>query len=1213
MSAPSFSVGRKKPSPVAVGRPVPPPPSFDDSELRRRLRELEGRVIPQFDPSALQARLAELEGRQAPMFDPSDLQRQIRELGQRPGRDDFMSIERQLQDLRNRDVPQFDPSALQAQIGGLQRQLGNIPQFDDSALRDRLQALEGREIPQFDASGLQSQIGGLEDRLANLPQFDPTQLQQGIAGLEDRLANIPQFDPSQLQQQIQANRDLLGNIPQFDDTALKNRLQALEGREVPQFDDSALRDRLQALEGREIPQFDPTQLQQGIAGLEDRLANMPKFDPSDLQSQIGGLQDRLANLPQFDPSQLQAGIQGLSERISNLPQFDPSALQNRLAELEGRQAPTFNPEDFREQFLNIAREGIDIPQAPQIDREALIKDITGRIQVPKPPSIDRESIIRDIQDRIKLPTPGRPFDPSRLQERLANLESRETPRFDPTKLRERLAALENREPAPVAPAFDPSGLQARLQALESRKPVAPPPAFDPSRLQARLDALESREPVAAPSAFDPSSLQERLAALENRQPVAPPVFDTSSIDQRFEDIARQLAELQSAQAQPSTDPVVPPVQPLPVEPVAPPETPLPIQPPGDLDLGIKQDRPDPRDFAKPLPGGGTIYDELPLKRPLPGGDFQVISGGQRLLPSPFANSSPEEIARRKEQQSLSGQISSATKDFFAAFPDAPKAPQMMTADMQSYTDPITGEFTQGSGSMARYRSKLKAYLDANPAAQASYNENVLTPQKRLIDLRGGPKQGPVLTPIGIPTIKPGVGQPIVPGTSPFTPKGLTGEELLKLPDEELKKYIPTETLPTVGFQPPKFFTPTPEQFRKRLQDDIEFQAGLKPGDRGFGGRRYSLVDDKTRLLGPGVGMPTRPTPPISIGGPGGGKDDLVFPGGSPTFNERGETFVPPSVGGISTSEEDFSNLTDEDIRRRVQQMAYVGMGPEVERQKQRNIERMQQQRAQQRAQKGLPAYEDRMQDVVPTTNPVATPTGDPAAPPPAPTIPTPPGSVDPIIMGQTADEVVTDPLIRALYFGTPDQPGFFNQLQQVGANLLGAQAPGTEYDPSMTEKFFNPFEDQVVQQTVEDVLKAGEQRDIAQRAQDIGRGGLSAFGSRARLTADERQEALGRGLGKALAGIRQSGFSEAQRTGLSEFDRQYGRDISQLYRPLDILRGIGGLLPGYQAAGTNLRTTYGMPQDPSALGLGAALSAYSSFAPQTGAAYNAYANTAGQG
>jgi len=974
---------------------VPSAPVFDPTGLQARLAELEGRKAPVFDPSALEKQIAELQNREAPVFDPSELQKQISDLRQRPGRDDFMSIERQLQDLRNRDIPQFDPSALQDQIGGLQQQLGNIPQFDDSALRDRLQALEGREIPQFDASGLQSQIGGLEDRLANIPQFDPSQLKAGIAGLQDRLANIPQFDPSALQQQIEANRNLLGNLPQFDDSALRERLKSLEGREIPQ--------------------------------------------------------------------------------------FDPSALQNRLAQLEGRQAPTFNPEDFRDQFLSIAREGIEIPKAPTIDREELVRDITGRIKQPRP--------------------------------------------FDPTRLRERLAALENREPAPVAPAFDPSGLRARL------------------------DALEGREPVAAPPAFDPSSLQERLAALENRQPVAPPAFDTSSIDQRFEDIARQLAELQSAQAQPSPDPVVPPVQPLPVEPVAPPETPLPIQPPGDLDLGIKQDRPDIRDFAKPLPGGGTIFDQLqPPVTSIP------LVGG--ITPPSI---SPEEQARRDEQKNLSSQISSATNDFYAAFPDAPKPPRFVTNEVSIFTNPFTGETQQGSGMTGRYLNQLKAYLDANPAAQASYNENVVTPQKRLIDLRGGPAQGPVLAPIGGPAIKPGVGQPIVPGTSPFTPKGLTGEELLKLPDEELKKYIPTEQLATVGFAPPAYYTPSPEEFRKSLQANIEYEAGLKPGDKGFGGRRYSLVDDKTR---PGGG---RPTPPISIGGPGGGvtdtlarpipgqipvlRDDLVFAGGSPTFNERGETFVPPTPDPV----------------------------------------------------------------VDPTPDPVATPTGDPAAPPPAPTIPTPPGSVDPVIMGQTADEVVTDPLIRALYFGTPDQPGFFNQLQQVGANLLGAQAPGTEYDPSMTEKFFNPFEDQVVQQTVEDVLKAGEQRDIAARAQDIGRGGLSAFGSRARLTASERQEDLGRGLGKALAGIRQSGFSEAQRAGLSEFDRQYGRDISQLYRPLNILQGIGGLLPGYTQATSKIGTTYGMPQDPSALGLGAALSAYSSLAPQTGAAYNAYANTTGQG
>ena len=749
-SRPSMSAPRAAPRPSPVvsrpsldfltgGQPkqtLPADAVDRDALIQDILSKIEVPSAPVFDPSGLQARLAELEGREAPVFDPSALEKQIADLRQRPGRDDFMSIERQLQDLQNREIPQFDPSNLQEQIGGLQQQIGNIPQFDDSGLRARLKSLEGREIPQF------------------------------------------------------------------------------------------------------------------------------------------------------DPSQLQAGIKGLSERISNLPQFDPSALQNRLAELEGRQAPTFNPEDFREQFLSIAREGIDIPQAPTIDREELIRDITGRIKQPRP--------------------------------------------FDPTKLRERLAALENREPAPVAP------------------------AFDPSRLQARLDALEGREPVTAPPAFDPSSLQKRLAALENKQPVAPPAFDTSAIDQRFEDIARQLAELRSAQAQPSPDPVVPPVQPL------------PIQPPSDINL----------------PTPSTPLEGKAVARPV--GDFSAGLPPSALVGADFA---------------------------------------------------------------ARERAGIPLNQQLTP-----------TPIENFVPA------GPIAKPL------PGGGRP----------------------------------LPLISIGGPA------------------------------GGLENTLARD--------------PGGPISV------KDDLVFPGGSPTFDERGEIFVPPTPVTPTPN-------------------------PVVE----------------------------------PTPDPVATPTGDPAAPSPAQTIPTPPGSVDPIIMGQTADEVVTDPLIRALYFGTPDQPGFFNQLQQVGANLLGAEAPGTEYDPSMTEKFFNPFEDQVVQQTVEDVLKAGEQRDIAARAQDIGRGGLSAFGSRARLTADERQEALGRGLGKALAGIRQSGFSEAQRAGLSEFDRQYGRDISQLYRPLDILRGIGGLLPGYTQATSRIGTTYGMPQDPSALGLGAALSAYSSLAPQTGSAFDSYGQTMGQG
>ena len=211
-------------------------------------------------------------------------------------------------------------------------------------------------------------------------------------------------------------------------------------------------------------------------------------------------------------------------------------------------------------------------------------------------------------------------------------------------------------------------------------------------------------------------------------------------------------------------------------------------------------------------------------------------------------------------------------------------------------------------------------------------------------------------------------------------------------------------------------------------------------------------------------------------------------------------------------------------------------------------------------------------------------------------------TVDPVLQSQKTAETITDPLIRALYFGTDGTPGFYNQLQQAGANLIGSDVPlqqtagldpleiqarqraqaglgafqpfftqqqdlvnqaieqsrraeqlqdpyftqaqdliqGTvgAYDPSMTEQFYNPYEDAVVQQTIDDVMKAGEQQDIAARAQAISAGGESAFGSRARLGAEERREALGRGLGDALSNIRARGFSQAQQTGMGEFERQ---------------------------------------------------------------------------
>ena len=749
-----------------------------------------------------------------------------------------MSIERQLQDLRNRDVPQFDPSALQAQIGGLQQQLGNIPQFDDSALRDRLQALEGREIPQF------------------------------------------------------------------------------------------------------------------------------------------------------DPSQLQAGIQGLSDRISNLPQFDPSALQNRLSELENRQAPTFNPDDFREQFLNIAREGIDIPQ------------------------------------------PTQAFDPSGLQNRLQALENREMPQFDPSRLQERLSALENVQPVAPTPAFDPSSLQARLDALENREPVAAPPAFDPSGLMARLDDFESR-----------------LGALQQ---------------------------------------------------------PLPIQPPGDTDLGIKEGAPDIRDFAKPLPGGGTIFDEVPN-----------------------SGISPPRPPKPVEQ------------DF--GFGPGIRPSEIITPD---------GEFV-GSGGVTRPQPPQDDRLINDGPKIGNYGlERQLFPELRPIEGGGMP----------IPSFEPP--QPSLPIEGP----PLRGSEI------------------TLGRLPGE----TAEEYRARTDD----------------GRNITIPVS-------GAGTNFRPEPPMSIGGPGAtptggvkdmlarltggpipGRGDLVFPGGSPTFNERGETFVPPE--NLVSDRPPDSNYIDMDS-------FLAGARPNF-------------------AELAQPAP-----DTDPVPDPIPQPATDPTVTAPTTTTAPQVAGGTPFAAGVTQVATGLDPLTEQLLFGIGGQGGFIpgamraaekvfyddqgnpvvideqvagfspDQLQamQMQREALGMQNPylqgagqafgaGTQaleeglqrgrtaaigaleatkggvgslqeglgesadilrgtlggYDPSMTDRFYDPFEDRVVQQTIEDIMEQGAKSDIGARASDIARGGESAFGSRARLGAGERQEALGRGLAEALGGIRSRGFREAQQTGLGEFARQ---------------------------------------------------------------------------
>lgn len=236
--------------------------------------------------------------------------------------------------------------------------------------------------------------------------------------------------------------------------------------------------------------------------------------------------------------------------------------------------------------------------------------------------------------------------------------------------------------------------------------------------------------------------------------------------------------------------------------------------------------------------------------------------------------------------------------------------------------------------------------------------------------------------------------------------------------------------------------------------------------------------------------------------------------------------------------------------------------------------------------------------------------------------------IDPILAGQTTEEILSDPLVRALYFGSEGSPGFYNQLLSVGQDArqglqggLGMYLPYLQRSEQMgdmayspvtqgdIDQFMDPYEDQVVQKSIDDALRGFDQSEIMQRARDIASGGESAYGSRAGLFAGERARGFGEGLGSMISGLRSSGFNQAldnayRQKGLYGQGADFQQGLASLYpqyyyqdvmRPLGLMQAIGGLLPGYDQGKTGITSQYGIPQDPKAGGLGAAFSLYSGF------------------
>jgi len=139
----------------------------------------------------------------------------------------------------------------------------------------------------------------------------------------------------------------------------------------------------------------------------------------------------------------------------------------------------------------------------------------------------------------------------------------------------------------------------------------------------------------------------------------------------------------------------------------------------------------------------------------------------------------------------------------------------------------------------------------------------------------------------------------------------------------------------------------------------------------------------------------------------------------------------------------------------------------------------------------------------------------------------------------------------------PYQPAYGAASQLMGEAAGGYRGSTGAFNPyTMTSPYYNPYETDVVEDTLERMRRTSAQEDIAGRAQDISSGAFG--GSRGRLLSGERQAESERGILGALAGIRGQGYQRAQEAAMGD----YARRMAALSGAAGGLGGIAGQVLG---------------------------------------------------
>lgn len=138
--------------------------------------------------------------------------------------------------------------------------------------------------------------------------------------------------------------------------------------------------------------------------------------------------------------------------------------------------------------------------------------------------------------------------------------------------------------------------------------------------------------------------------------------------------------------------------------------------------------------------------------------------------------------------------------------------------------------------------------------------------------------------------------------------------------------------------------------------------------------------------------------------------------------------------------------------------------------------------------------------------------------------------------------------------------GYGGLQEAFDASRTGQQAlygAGSQYDPSSYQSYMNPYEDEVVQQTLSDIRRQG---DIQQQGLDAQAAAAGAFGGSRQAVA---QQELNRNVldqqTRAASQLRQQGYSTAQGQAQQAFEQAKQRQLAQAGQYGALSQGLGSL------------------------------------------------------